>query len=311
MFNITSQKDNLNQISLTGMRAIILLGMLMVAPRSLDDIKKSYVSYKIMEDNNSNDTIRVDLNTLKYMGCEISRSSQKTDFKYVLGKNPFLLKVSKDDIKALKKVYGEIKKKADIKLLIEYHNLFEKISQYVSDEEIREALLGVSELKRYKNLDTLKELLLDCEQERTLELVYSNVETGKSENKNVIAKKLVFNNDKIYLYAYDMKIGAKTILNFKRIKQIISRKLHGDNIEVTGTKVKFRLDDVSIDVLSDEEAIIEASDKGYVVEGLYYNDFLAMQRILSFGEICTVLEPEDFKEKIISKLRKMRDVYDA
>ena len=309
MFNINSQKNDLNQVSLTGMRAIILLGMLMVAPRSLDDIKKSFVSHKVMDGNNSNDTIRVDLNTLKHMGCEISRSSQKTDFKYVLGENPFLLKISKDDLKAIKKAYGEIKKKADIKLLIEYHNLFEKISKYVSGEENREALLGISELKRYKNLNTLKELLLDCEQERTLELVYSNVETGKTETKTLIAKKLVFNNDKIYLYAYDMKIGAKTILNFKRIKQIISRKLHGDNIEVKGTKVKFKLDDINIDILSDEETIIEASDKGYVVEGMYYNDFLAMQRIFSFGEICTVLEPEDFKEKVISRLKKMRDVY--
>ena len=309
MFNIDTKKDDLNQISVTGMRGLIILGLLMVAPRSLEEIRKAFISYKVLEDSHSSEIIRVDLNTLKHMGCEISRSSQKTEYKYVLGENPFSLKISKDDIRAIKKAYGEIKKKANIRLLIEYHVLFEKIAKYISNKEIREAFLGISELRHYKDLDILRELLIDCEQERTLELIYSNVETGKTERKTVIARKLVYNNDKIYLYAYDCGICAKTILNLKRIKQILSRKLHKNNIEDECIKIKFKLNESSIDVLSDEEIVIEASDDGYVVEGSYYNDFIAMQRILSFGETCTVIEPLDFKDKIINKLKEMREVY--
>lgn len=310
MFRTASEKDDLNQISLTGMRAVVLLGLLMIAPRSMEEIRKAFVSYKIMEESDSIDILRVDLNSLKYMGCEISRSSQKTNFKYVLGEHPFSLKITKDDIKAVKKVYGEIKKKANIGLLIEYHELFTKIAGFISNPELKEEFLGISELKHFKELNTIKELLVDCEQERALELIYSNQATGKNDKKTIIANKLVFNNDKIYLYGYDTSIGAKIVLNFKRIKQILSRKLYSDNVDIEGIKIKFKIDEISIDALSDEETVIEASDNGYIVEGTYYNEFFAIQRMLSFGAGCTVLEPTEFKGKIISKIKEMRKVYD-
>ena len=54
---------------------------------------------------------------------------------------------------------------------------------------------------------------------------------------------------------------------------------------------------------------MEKRDDVYVIEGRYYNDFLAAQRILSFGANCTVLEPQEFRETIIQKLKNMRNVY--
>ena len=82
------EKTELNQISLTGMRALILVGLLIKAPRSLEEIKETFINYNIMEKSHSNDIIRIDLNTLRAMGCEISRASIKTNYKYVLTKHP-------------------------------------------------------------------------------------------------------------------------------------------------------------------------------------------------------------------------------
>ena len=99
----TAEKTDLNQISLTGIRSLVLLGLLIEEPRSLEEIRESFINYKIMEEEHSNDILRIDLNTIKSMGCEISRPSPKTDFKYVLTKHPFSLKISKDEIFVLKK----------------------------------------------------------------------------------------------------------------------------------------------------------------------------------------------------------------
>ena len=311
MFSTALNKTDLNQISLTGTRAIVLLGLLMIAPRSMEEIKKAFISYKIMEDSNSEDVIRIDINSLKHVGCKVSRSSQKTGFKYVLGEHPFSLKLSKEDIRALKKVYGEIKKEAGIGLLIEYDELFKKIAKFVSNEKDKEALLGISVLKHYKDFNLLKEIITDCRQERVLGLKYLNPLTNKTDKKNIQTKQLVFNNDKIYLYGYDIDNKIQTVLNFKRIKQIFSRSLQGggNDIKERSTNVKFKLENVGTEELSDEEIIIEASDNGYIVEGRYYNEFFAMQRILSFGPNCSVLEPSEFKESVIKKLKEMRDIY--
>ena len=65
------------------------------------------------------------------------------------------------------------------------------------------------------------------------------------------------------------------------------------------------------EVLEENEQIIETTDDGIIVEGKYYNDFIAAQRILSFGANCIVYEPEDFKQDIIQKLKSMRRVYNG
>ena len=309
VFSSISNKEDLNQISLTGARAITVLGLLMVEPRSLQELKNLLAGYKLIDENQPNDVIRVDLNTLRYAGCKISRASQKTNNKFVLEENPFSLIVTNDDIKILKRVYNQIKQDADIQLFIDFHTLFEKIAAHIFDNDMKESLLGISGLKYY-DADKIRELLWDCKQERTLNLVYYNPAYGKEHNKVFVAQELVYKNNKLYLYGYDMEKKSPSILNFRFIRKIIARKLNRDGISPKHTVVKFHLTDFGTEVLANEENVIEAGDNGYLVEGSYHNDFVAMQRVLSFGEKCTVVAPDDFKAKIIEKLKEMRDVYE-
>ena len=48
MVLILDGKTDLNQISLTGIRAITLMGLLMVAPRSMKEIREAFLEYKII-----------------------------------------------------------------------------------------------------------------------------------------------------------------------------------------------------------------------------------------------------------------------
>ena len=105
------ENADLSQISLTGLRALAILGLLMGQNRSLDEIREIFIKNGILGKENSNDILRIDINTLKAMGCEISRASQKTDYKYKLGMHPFALDFKAEQISALKKVY----KKANIR----------------------------------------------------------------------------------------------------------------------------------------------------------------------------------------------------
>ena len=103
MFKL-AEKTDLNQISLTGTRAIVLLGLLIMKPRSMEEIRQAFISLKIMEKSHTCDIIRIDLNTLKHIGCKISRADSKTDKKYILIDHPFALKITEDEIKLLKKI---------------------------------------------------------------------------------------------------------------------------------------------------------------------------------------------------------------
>lgn len=308
MLSAQGKKTDLNQISLTGVRAIALIGLLILAPRSLEEIKQNFVKLKIMDNENSDDILRIDMNTIKAMGCEISRLSAKTGHKYVLTKHPFSLKLTLEDARIFKRVYNKIKPDADISLLLEYDNLFKRISEKIYDKDIKEAFCGISVLK-YFDINNIRELISDCNNEHTLNLTYKNPTTGEGSSKNVIAQKLVFKNDKIYLYCYDLAKKKPVILNLARIKEILSRKNTENLTEPKTVNVKFILKDFCTETLLDEEVVLEEVNDYIIVEGHYFNEFIATQRILSFGARCTVLEPEAFKNSIIAKLKKMREIY--
>lgn len=303
-----ANKSELSQISLTGMRAIILIGLLIEAPRSLDEIKSIFINLNIMEPEHSDDILRIDLNTLRAMGCDITKANAKTGFKYILVKHPFSLDIQPEEISVIKKAYKKIKDTSNIELILKYDELFKKLADYIGDNEVKEALYGLSVVKSY-DTNFIKSLIEDCRFNRTLKLIYQKPSANEDSEKKVSAQKLVFENDKIYLYGFDLIKNKSIILNIKRIKSIIGKYESCGKVEIEYITVKFFLKNFGVLDIEENEKIIETCDDGYIVQGTYYNDFLAVQRILSFGSNCTVLEPENFREKIIQKLKSMRNVY--
>ena len=306
MFKI-AEKTELNQISLTGVRGIVLAGLLITAPRSLEEIRKAFIELNIMEDENSDDILRIDLNTLKIMGCEISRASAKTGFKYVLGKHPFAFKITDEELNVLKRAYGQAKTRVDLAGILAYDDLFRKIASRVCDEDKIEALLGISALKHY-DIQMIKDLMLDCSQGRTLNLIYKKTAAGE-EKKVVVAQKLVFQSDKVYLYGYDLEKKESIVLLVNKIKSVLSREIEKVNIEPNVVKVCFNIDASALPKLQEGEVVVEEIGNTFVIEGHYHNEFLAVQRILSFGAKCVVTQPAEFKNTIITKLKEMRESY--
>lgn len=302
-------KTQINQVSLTGVRAIVVAGLLIEAPRSLAEIQEEFIRLNLMEKGQTTDIIRIDMNTLKSMNCIITRADCKTGYKYHLLRHPFSLNIKKEEMDVIKRAFKKIKNNAGIDLLLKYDELFKKISTY-ADPETKEAFYGLSILKEF-NADRIRELNEDCKNKRTLKLEYHTPSAKKSSEKNIVAQKLVFQNDSIYLYGFDLDKKKSVVLNVKRILSIISRLSDGNGIELEMIKVKFFLKKCDTIEVEENEQIIETLEDGCIIEGKYYNDFLAIQRILSFGANCTVLEPQEFKETIIEKLKNMRDVYNV
>ena len=255
-----AEKAELNQISLTGMRGLVIIGLLMEAPRTLEEIRAKLIELNILEQEHSNDILRIDLNTL-----------------------------------------------TNISLLLGYDALFKKLANYAGNDTIKEELYGLSAFKSY-NIELIKQLMEDCKNNIVITLKYKNPSAEAESVKEILAQKVVFQNDKVYLYGYDINKKDAVILNLLRIRAILSRA-QGNGIEVKSVCVKYFLKSFGVNILEENETIIETRSDGYIIEGRYHNEFVAVQRVLSFGANCTVLEPADFREKIIQKLKSMRKNY--
>lgn len=305
-----ADKTELCQISLTGLRSLVLLELLMKAPRSLEEIRNAFIECNIMGDDNSDDILRIDLNTLRSMGCEISRSCKKTNSKHILIKHPFAIKFEKEEISILKRAYKQLSGNLSLEKLIEYDILFKKLAANVMDEDIKQQILGISSITTY-NSKLLKELMEDCKKQNEITLEYKAPTSKNKQEKVVIAKEIAFQSEKLYLRCIDKNSKEALSLNIKRILDVVSRKDSEDGFETAPIVIRFKLKDFGITGLDKNETIIEKNENGYIIEGKYHNEFLATQRILSFGSNCTVIEPNDFKEKIIALIKKMREIYNG
>ncbi len=307
---ISEEKLEVTQISLTGTRALALIGLLIIEPLSFEEIRKKFLEMGIFEEKNSDDILRIDLNTIKSMGCELSRPCISNGYKYVLKKHPFSLNIDRDDVKLLKRAYTKIKNNITLEVLIEYDELLKKIAEFVYDEEVKEYLLGISVLKYY-DIDEIKELIKDCKTQKIIELVYKNPETKKDNQKILKLEKLVFQNDKIYLYGFDTERQFSTVLLYKRIKKIISKKQDEKFIQPRNIEIIYKLRNFDKNLLLDNEKIIEEKNDNIMIQGTFYNDFLAIQRVLSLGSKCTIISPLEIKDAVISKLKAMKEVYNG
>ena len=307
---VSQEKLDVTQISLTGTRALVLIGLLISAPQSFEEIKQKFLEMGLFEEKSSKDILRIDIGTIKSMGCELSRPCASNGYRYSLQKHPFSLVLTKDDVKLLKRAYNKLKNNLTLETLYDFDDLFRKIANHVYDEEIKEELLGISILKYY-DVQELKEVSSDCKEQKIFELVYRNQETKKETLKKIKVQRLVFQNDKIYLYGYDFEKQDSTVLMYKRIKKVISKTDDEKVIKPKNFLAKYELRNVDKNELLEDENVVQQDGEICIVEGAFYNEFYATQRVLSFGSRCVVLEPFEFRVFVIEKLRAMKEVYNG
>src|SRR5574344_947482 len=307
MFKFNEQ-CNPRQISLTGVRAIVILALLNIKPCSFEEIKDFLVSSNIVSREYSVDTIRIDLNTLKYIGCNISKATKSTNNMYILRSHPFQLNLTEEEIDTLKKIYKTIYKNLSVDRLLEYDELFAKLAETVCDTKVKEQLNGISFLKHYDK-KLIKDLLMDCEKQTQLKILYDAPNTKPTEY-NITNEKLGFRSDKLYVYCYNHSLKKHTFLNFSRIKDVLARKLRNDDFKTDDTIIEFEVNNYKNYELEEYEKIVDTKENYIKVTGSYYTDFIAMQRMLYFASDCTIISPDDMKENLIENLKKMRSQYE-
>ena len=307
MFKFDTQ-CNPRQISLTGVRAIVILALLNIKPSTFEEIKEFLIESNIVTREYSIDTIRIDLNTLKYIGCDISKATKRTDNKYILRSHPFQLQLSPEEVNTLAKIYKHIYKNLSLERLLEYDNLFEKLADGVESEYTKEVLKGISVLKGLDK-SLIYEVLNDAKRHSRLKILYT-AGNSRDEEYDITVEKLGFRSDKLYIYCFNHSINKRTFLNFSRLKKVLVRSLRSENVSGEDVVVEFNLRNYKDYELEETEQILNTDDNIAYIKGVYYTDFIALQRILSFGSDCVILSPSELKRVLLDRLHSMRKQYD-
>lgn len=300
-------QDDSKQISSTGARALLVMVALLMGPKTFEEIKEFLIDCGFANKQYSVDTVRMDLNTLKAIDCEITKAIKANDYKYSLLSHPFKVKIMPMEVFFLKEAYRSISKTCSPSTLLNYHYLFNKLAKIASSDESKEDLLGISLLKGM-DIELIKDLVADEKHHNKISILYA-VTKNNEVTYDITLERLGMRSDKLYAFCYNHTLGKRTFLRVSKIRKILSKFFDKNSMFGLDTFVKFQLKRSYLYPLEPNESVLETTSDTLTIEGRYYNDFIAMQRMLSFGNDCIVLEPAEIREQVIEKLLEMKELY--
>ncbi len=302
-----TDKVTYNLMSFTAFKALLLFSYLLEAPRSYEEIRSYFAKNKYLNETISIDTLRVYINSLERMGCEIRRSKKSEGSKYHLLKHPFEIFFSDKQIESILKVFKTLSKDIEAEELIVLTEFLKKISEHVENESLKKTLENISPLTKLNN-EILNALINACNNKDEIVITYNSPNSG-IKNIEVLAERIHVKNNKTYLYGKSKQYENGAEFMVSRITKIPAIKLEHTIFEKDSPYiVTYELLDETIP-LNENEVIKSKKANSIIVELNAKNEFFAKQRILSLGSNCKIITPENLKKAVIQELQKMKEEY--
>jgi hypothetical protein len=306
---LTNNTVNCNLMSLTGYRTLVILDALMKIPMSNDELNECLFNNQYIKEKFSGDTLRMYINSLRNIGCEIQSANKSADNKYRLLSHPFEYDIEKIQLQAIFKLYKNIYDKIEILDLFLLDDFFQKLSNLVKNKETTDFLKNISYLKSI-NKKLLKSLLFYCENKNQITFLYNSPKSGEKEIE-IIADKLTFKSGKLYLWGTNLIHKEYSYFLTDRVLKILKVKLLKRNEKYPLLKVVYEVfNDVDNYILENNEKIISKTKDKILIEVTSENEFELIQKFLYNANNCKIKSPETFKNKMLAKLRAMKESYE-
>ena len=288
-----------NLMSFTGFKSLLIFSSLLEAPKSYKELRDILKNNEYLHEEVSTDTIRIYLNSLREIGCNIEKITENRVAKYYITNHPLKLKFSDNQIKSIIKAYKAISKSIQVSDLISIQKFFCKISDYVENEELKTKLCNISPIKNISP-ELIEQLISYTSMNCEVVLKYNSAQSGH-KNIVVVPDKIHINNGKLYLSGYNGEHKNYSSFLVSKIIEIVDVNYNNKSIMPEFIKVgyEYKKDGENELQLLDCEQIIEQDNDKYLIEISSKNKFEIIQRILSHGTQCTVIYPQDFRQEII------------
>ena len=298
-----------NLMSFTAFKSILIFTILLDGPKSYEEIQKILENHEYLQEKISIDTLRIYLNSLREIGCQINKKTKNGITRYSIDSHPFLLKINDKQIKSIIKIYKAISKNIEVTDLISLQNFFEKISKHIENDELKEKLKNISPLA---NIDPMliSNLVGYAHNNSEISILYNSSSTGK-KNITILVDKIHINNGKLYISGINSEYDNYASFLVNRIIKINSINLKERTLNIPEVTVgyKYSLDFNESIELFDNEKIIEKHEDYLIIEITSKSKFEITQRIMSLATKCKVLYPVEYKDYIVSTLKKMKEGY--
>ena len=298
-----------NLMSFSGFKGLLIFSMLVKKPCTYNEIKAAIENNEYLKETISLDTIRIYMNSLKEIGCEIKTLQQGKNKLYYIDNHPFELKITDKQVQSIIKVYKTISKSIEFSDFMILKSFFEHISPFITNEELKNKLKKLSPLNKI-NTELTIQLQEYCQNNTPITILYNSGNSGK-KNIDILVNKMYISNGKLYIAGINSEYNNYSAFLVSKIIKIAGVGIGQTNIEIPVLKVQYeysKSDNTKLELQKNERIISETEGK-ITVEISSENKFMITQRILSLSNKCKVISPQEYKEEIITRLKKMKESY--
>lgn len=310
---------NFNQ---TAYRILVLLRWLVEKPLTFEEINDRFTSAPWVGKKVSKDTLWLYINTLKALGCKISRPTSKNGYRYRLAYHPFSYFITSQDIQTLKEVLLHVDERVDYWDVLHFCKWLQKIFHHTANKD-RQALEKqfFSEV-RLLAMDTLEQRIYEleqyCQAQQLLHVQYYSSEKGL-RTMTLLPHKIFHHRSILYLLGQSPDWENSSMLRLDKIERIIpvdDAETHQALVQKQYQKQLFVLRILNCspeqyEPLGDnDEALADPLGADQVIVKIRTdNEFLLKQKLLASGYQFQIVSPPGFRRDLQQTLYDMRQLY--
>lgn len=289
---------------------------------TFDEINKKFQDNTFVKKTISQDSLWIYLNTLRMLGCEVSRPSLKNNFRYRVTYHPFNHFITSQDTEFLKEILITLSEQLDYRTIFYLIRWIQKTFQNASNKNRKELEQKFFNALRMSNLEKFENILLKleyyCQNRELLQISYQSKLKGKRQII-FLPQKIFHNQLTFYVLGNAADKDKASMLRLDKIESLSPCKnteLLKDLLETQSRKKTYIIRMINCcrtryePLGEEEETLIDPfSEQHIIVKFKTANEFLLTQKLLETGCCFQVLHPKCFKDKIRKILLEMRFLY--
>ncbi len=313
------KQDSFNQ---TAYRILLLLLGLAETPLTFEEINSRFKANPRIGKKISQDTLWLYLNTLKSIGCKISRPTRKNGFQYRLLYHPFNYFVTPSDLQILKETLSQVEENISYWDIIHFCQWLQRAFGHASNKNREDLASQFFAACRLMDFNQVEELVQDleqwCQEHHLLNVQYDSFMNGM-EDIEILPQKISYQRGILYLIGHRPKQENGTLLRLDKIKSVVpfsnpSLREHLLQQQLQSETFLIRILNCSMkeyETIYENETLLQDPDfdQHLLVQIKTDNDFLLKQKLLTSGYQFQVLSPQTFKKELQNSLHQMRQLY--
>ena len=295
---------NFNYICATAYRTLLLLKYLLIKNLTRQEIIEIFDKDEFVPQRITSENIRLMLNSLKEVGCEIPRPSKNGRYEYKIVKNPFSLSLSNDEIKLINKFTKKPFSKNDWQGILDTNSFIDKICLITDDEKTKEILKN-NKLLSNIDLNLIKEIDECCKNKSTV--IFKYISNRKVSDFEMITSFIKYEKNNLYVWGYSTKYKEFSYLRFDKIKSLQVKEKYSKKA-FNNYVIRYEMYDLNYE-LNEDEVLVQKTDNLLVIDYNLQNKFYVIQKFLEMGVDCKIISPKEFKEEFVASVKSIKEVY--